>query len=216
MTLNRRAFIGGSLLATGALFTPRGMAAPASQLPSTTPVAGVMPAQEPSHSPAMLEKALAALDRHSDQVVHRDRLGIADFSAPSGEYRFHLVNVEQGAIERSLLVSHGRGSDPRNSGFAKRFSNLPGSHASSLGSYLTGEAYVGKHGRSRRLHGLEDRNDLAFDRAIVMHGAGYVDRGMARTQGRVGRSLGCFAFERREIDHVLDWLGRGRLLFALD
>lgn len=212
MKMNRRAFIGSSLLATGAICVPGSIAAAGSQMskqhPTSTP--------QTHDAPPMLAKALAALDKHSRRIVHRDRLGIADYSVHSGEFRFHLVNVEQGAVERSLLVSHGRGSDPRNSGYAKHFSNRPGSYASSLGSYLTGKTYYGKHGHSRRLHGLDESNDQAFNRAIVVHGASYVDSGMARDHGRVGRSLGCFAFEKREIEGVLDWLGPDRLLFATD
>ncbi|GAA4644083.1 hypothetical protein GCM10023115_20430 [Pontixanthobacter gangjinensis] len=166
--------------------------------------------------PPLLQKALAALDRHSAHFTYRDRIGLVDFAKHSGKTRFHVADIEGGSILRSLLVSHGRGSDPDNSGYATRFSNRPGSHASSNGSYLTGDAYVGKHGRSRRLHGLDEANDQAFQRAIVIHGAGYVDRTMAELQGRVGRSLGCFAFELSEIGGVLELLGPGRLLFAAD
>ncbi len=147
-------------------------------------------------------------------VVHRDRIGVADYSQGSGDARFHLVNVDERRIEASFLVSHGRGSDPKNSGFVERFSNLPGSNASSSGSFLTDATYYGKHGRSRRLLGLEPENNLAWERAIVIHGAAYVDRSVAELEGRVGRSLGCFAFEEAKIDEILKRLGRGRLLFS--
>ncbi len=167
-----------------------------------------------TNSPAVIDWALAALDRHSARITNRDRIGIADFSAPSGDFRFHIVDVASGTITHSLLVAHGKGSDPTNSGMAKRFSNLPGSNASSLGSFMTGDEYFGKHGRSRRLHGLDDQNSLAYERAIVIHGARYVDSAMAKRQGRVGRSFGCFAFEQDKIDQVLDLLGPGQLLFA--
>lgn len=144
----------------------------------------------------------------------RDMIGVVDFSIRSCEPRFHIVDAANGRVTKSLLVAHGKGSDPSNSGWAERFSNRPGSNASSVGSFLTGETYHGKHGRSQRLHGLDEANDLAFDRAIVIHGASYVDAGMAQSQGRVGRSLGCFSVERNEIDQVIDLLGPGRLLFA--
>jgi len=212
MILNRRAFIGTSLLATGAIFAPGSFAAPNNRLPRPSP----KPEALPQGATPLLAKALAALDEHAGRIAYRDRLGVADYSSHSGAFRFHLVNLEKGAIERSLLVSHGRGSDPHNSGYAERFSNQPGSNATSLGSYVTGETYFGKHGRSRRLHGLDARNSEAYNRAIVVHGASYVDIGMAREMGRVGRSLGCFAFEKVEIDSVLDWLGPDRLLFATD
>lgn len=167
-----------------------------------------------SEPDGVLGQALRALERHAGKIVNRDRLGIADYGLSSGEFRFHIVDIEGGEIMHSYLVSHGRGSDPRNSGFVESFSNVPGSNASSKGSFVTGEAYVGKHGRSRRLHGLEPQNDHAFERAIVIHGASYVDRAMAQNSGRVGRSLGCFAFERSKIEEVLELLGPGRLLYS--
>lgn len=204
MKLDRRQFLGASIAAASSLIVPAGHSGPAR-----------LPVEEiPVGRPPLLQRALAALDRHSAHFVHRDRLGIADFAAHSGEMRFHLVDIEGGQILRSLLVSHGQGSDPANSGYATRFSNRPQSHASSKGSYLTGEAYVGKHGQSRRLHGLDAENDRAFERAIVIHGASYVDRSMAEREGRVGRSWGCFAFEQSEIAEVLELLGPGRLLLA--
>ncbi|MEL1249271.1 murein L,D-transpeptidase catalytic domain family protein [Aurantiacibacter gilvus] len=174
----------------------------------------VPPPTAPPAPQGVLGEALAALERHRATVTFADRIGIADYTAHSREFRFHLADVEAGAITKSFLVSHGRGSDPANRGFAERFSNVPGSNASSRGSYVTGAEYVGKHGRSRRLHGLEDDNNNAFDRAIVIHGADYVDSAMAENQGRVGRSLGCFAFEQGEIATILELLGEGRLLYA--
>lgn len=213
MKFSRRAFMGASIAAGGALFTPHSIAAPTSAPLPTSPVtpAGSLPPIQPR---GIYAEAFDALGRHAAQITHRDRLAIADYSAHSGEFRFHIVNAESGETIRSLLVSHGRGSDPANTGFVQRFSNVPGSYASSRGSYVTGEEYVGKHGRSRRLHGLEPDNSRAFERAIVIHGADYVDHTMAESSGRVGRSLGCFAFEQSEISHVIELLGPGRLLFA--
>jgi hypothetical protein len=117
-------------------------------------------------------------------------------------------------ISSSYLVAHGKGSDPENSGWVQRLSNEPGSNASCGGSFLTGDVYVGKHGRSRRLVGLEPVNDMAADRGIVIHAASYVDDAQARAQGRIGRSQGCFAVSYSDISEVLDRLGPGRLLFA--
>jgi len=157
---------------------------------------------------------MAALDKHNPKIVKRDIIGIVDFRAASGQKRMQLVDLGNGRVVDNFLVSHGKGSDPGHTGWVKTFSNRPGSNASSRGSYLTGEAYYGKHGRSLRLHGLDPENDLAYPRAIVIHGANYVDAAMARSRGRIGRSLGCFAFEQGEIGTVLERLGPGRLLFA--
>lgn len=203
MTLSRRHFLGASLVLSAGLVAPSALAAPRVSAQIAT-----------GSRPPLLPQALAALDRHGARINSRDLIGVADFSSHSRETRFHLVDLASGRIRNSLLVAHGRGSDPVNTGFVQKFSNRPGSNASSEGSFLTGDAYVGRHGRSRRLHGLEPQNNLAFDRAIVIHGADYVDMGMALRQGRVGRSQGCFVFEQNEIDNVLRQIGPGRLLFA--
>lgn len=157
--------------------------------------------------------AKAALERHAGAIAHRDLVGIADFSQPSRKERFYLVDLLNGRT-RTLLVSHGSGSDPQHSGWLKRFSNEPNSNASSAGAYLTGAEYVGKHGRSMRLAGLEPSNSNAEPRAIVVHGAWYVSPEMAAQHGKIGRSQGCFAFDEAELAGVLEQLGPGRLLLA--
>ncbi|CAH0496940.1 hypothetical protein NVSP9465_01989 [Novosphingobium sp. CECT 9465] len=164
--------------------------------------------------PLMVRRAVAALDAHGGHIRHRDLVGFVDFAQASREARFHLIDIEGGKVISSHLVSHGSGSDPANSGWVQRFSNQMGSNASSPGAFLTGAGYSGKHGRSRRLIGLEDRNSAAMERGIVIHAAAYVDPDMARTQGRIGRSQGCFAFSNSDIGGILERLGEGRLLFA--
>lgn len=162
----------------------------------------------------LVPRALAALDRHSAVIAVRDRIGIVDFSQPSREARFHIVDLAGGTVSAPLLVAHGKGSDPANRGIAEHFSNQLGSDASSRGSFVTGEIYFGKHGRSRRLIGLEPENDRAMERGIVIHAASYVDQSLVAMQGRIGRSQGCFAVNPRVIAQVLEQLGPGRLLFA--
>ncbi|MGH2322743.1 murein L,D-transpeptidase catalytic domain-containing protein, partial [Enterococcus faecalis] len=88
--------------------------------------------------------------------------------------------------------AHGSGSDPSHTGFLKRFSNDPGSNASSEGAFLTADYYVGKHGRSQRLIGLDATNDNALSRAIVVHSAWYANPDMIRSHGMLGRSQCCF------------------------
>lgn len=171
------------------------------------------PARQPE-LPPLIEEALAALSEHSAQVVHQDRIGVVDFSLPSSEPRFHIVDVSTGQIERSWLVAHGSGSDPAGTGRLQSFSNEPGSHATSRGAYLTANPYYGKYGRSQRLIGLDPENDMAMDRAIVIHGAPYVDSALIPVQGRIGRSQGCFAFELDEVGAVMNLLGEGRMIYA--
>ncbi|AMU93871.1 hypothetical protein AOA14_04545 [Sphingopyxis terrae subsp. terrae NBRC 15098] len=163
--------------------------------------------------PQLLRKALAAIDRHAKSIRHRDRIAIVDFSAPSSEPRLHFLDVESGRASR-LLVAHGSGSDPHHTGYAERFSNAPGSNASSEGAFVTGDYYVGKHGRSQRLAGLDPTNDHAMERAIVIHGAWYANEDMIAVHGKLGRSQGCFAVGETCLKATFDHLGTGRLLYA--
>jgi hypothetical protein len=160
-------------------------------------------------SPALLKRALAALDRHGGAITNRDTLAIADFSLPSHTPRFHMVDIASGRVS-SHLVAHGRGSDPAHTGWLQRFSNAPQSNATSEGAYRT----AGKHGRSIRLTGLDATNSNALSRAIVVHAAWYVSPEMARAHGVLGRSEGCFALSNASIPEVLARLGSGRLIYA--
>lgn len=197
MNLSRRGFIGALGVGLAGLTAPAAFASVRTSPP-----------------PRLLAAAQAALDRHGAMIRHRDVVGLVDFAAPSGTPRFQIVDLGNGRTLANLLVAHGRGSDPGNTGFLQRFSNHPGSHASSPGSYLVSDTYMGKYGRSRRLIGLDPDNDQALARAIVIHRADYVSHGMAKTSGRVGRSLGCFTVANADITTALAMLGPGRLLFA--
>jgi len=202
MKLNRRRFLGVVGLGSAGLIVAPGTAIPR---------AGGVSLR--AAEPPLLAETRAALERHGARIVHRDVVGVVDFAAPSRQPRFHMVNLADGNVS-TFLVAHGRGSDPDNSGWVEQLSNRPGSNASCGGSFLTGDIYYGKHGRSRRLAGLERENDMAGPRGIVIHAASYVDDGMAQSLGRIGRSQGCFAVSQSDIADVLDRLGPGRLLLA--
>ena len=109
-------------------------------------------------------------------------------------------------------MAHGRGSGEN---LAKVFSNVSGSHASSLGLFLTRNTYQGRNGYSLRMEGLEPGiNDAAMERAIVMHGAPYVDPLFASKQGRLGRSFGCPAVREAVARGMIDVLKDGQFVFA--
>jgi hypothetical protein len=167
----------------------------------------------PKEQPKLVREALAALDRHSRLVPHRDRIAIVDFSAPSSQPRMQLLDIESGKT-RDFLVAHGSGSDPEHTGFLHRFSNQPDSNASSQGAFVTANYYVGKHGRSQRLLGLDPTNNNALERAIVVHGAWYAEADMIRSRGKLGRSQGCFAVGDSELAHLFERLGTGRMIYA--
>jgi hypothetical protein len=164
-------------------------------------------------APGLLRRALDALDLHGELIAHRDFLGIADFSLPSRSPRFHLLNLSDGSV-RSHWVAHGRGSDPAHTGWLERFSNEPRSNATSAGAYRTDAAYLGAHGHSIRLEGLDPTDSNAAARAIVVHGAWYVSEEIIGRFGMLGRSEGCFAVSRASLDEVLTRLGPGRLIYA--
>lgn len=164
-------------------------------------------------NPLLLERAKAALDEKGPLIQHRDVIGITDFSRPSRDPRFYLVNLLSGFVTE-YQVAHGRGSDPAHSGWLERFSNVPGSEASSKGSYVTGDIYHGKYGRSLRLTGLDHTNDNALSRAIVVHAAWYAEPDVVEQYGKLGRSEGCFALSETNLQYLLFQLGPGRLLYA--
>lgn len=167
----------------------------------------------PASTADLISKAKAAMAAHGKRIAHHDRAAIADFSRPSSAPRFLLLDFEAGRT-RTIRVAHGRGSDPAHSGWLQSFSNRNGSNATSRGAYATGPLYVGQHGRSQRLTGLDPSNDQAEPRAIVIHGAWYANDDMIRKHGMLGRSEGCFAVSESAIGPLLDWLGEGRLLYA--
>ena len=189
----------------------------AAQLPDwiTQPSApGAAPLPAPVQAPvdylAVARKQLALQTRNIHQT---DRVGIVDFGLPSSRPRFALVDMVAGKIEM-FPVTHGRGSDPQHDGWLKRFSNAPGSLASSRGAYRTSDYYWGSNGSSMRLAGLEADNSNADMRAIVVHGAWYAEPSLIATQGKLGRSEGCFVFGEELLPMILYKLGPGRLLFA--
>jgi hypothetical protein len=162
---------------------------------------------------SLLRRALDALQQHHDSISYRDFIGVADFSLPSRAPRFHLVSLADGTVQ-SHLVAHGKGSDPSRTGWLEHFSNEPHSNATSAGAYRTGSLYVGAHGHSMRLEGLDPTNSNALSRAIVVHGAWYVNKERISDSGMLGRSQGCFAVADSSLPEIMARLGPGRLIYA--
>jgi len=218
-SFDRAAFTRRNLLTTG-LIVAGAAACPAS---AQLAVRGVAPVKSPGsdapdHSPRavrpeLFRQAMAALQRHGGRIAHRDRIAIADFAQPSSRPRFHLVDLANGAT-KTFLVAHGSGSDPEHSGWLQRFSNAPNSNASCEGAFLASDYYVGKHGRSQRLVGLDSTNDNALARAIVVHSAWYADEDMIAKHGMLGRSQGCFAVGEAHLAEVFERLGPDRMIFS--
>ena len=141
-----------------------------------------------------------------------ETLTVIDYSKPSSERRLWVFDLKSKELVYEELVAHGQGSGAN---MATQFSNEDESHQTSLGLFVTRDTYVGKNGYSLRLDGLDRGvNDRARDRAIVMHGAPYVDAQLAATQGRIGRSWGCPALRPAIASKVIDRIRGGSVIFS--
>ena len=157
-------------------------------------------------------RAMSCSLRQSGASPGNSTLSVIDYSRPSTERRLWVFDLKKTVLLYAEHVAHGRNSGEN---FANAFSNRESSHQSSLGLFATAETYNGGNGYSLRMDGLEPGvNDLARARAIVMHGAPYVDPVMAQRQGRLGRSFGCPAVRPAVANSVIDTLKEGQLVFA--
>ena len=159
----------------------------------------------------VFKKALQAfVILEKEGPVAKNLLTVIDFSLPSTEKRLWVIDLENKKVIENLVVSHGKNSGMNK---AKSFSNVPNSFQSSLGAYVTGETYTGKHGLSLRLDGVEKGiNDNARNRAIVIHTAAYANPSVIKLQGRLGRSLGCPAIQEDKLE-VINYISGGSVLY---
>lgn len=141
--------------------------------------------------------------------LRTDLVVLIDFSLNSAKPRLFVVDLKTNAIE-SYHVAHGKGSDANNDGMAEKFSNVPGSDATSLGFYKTAETYIGKHGLSLKMDGLEATNSNARARSVVIHPADYV----YEANKQAGRSWGCFALAPSVAPKLIEKLKGGVLIYA--
>jgi hypothetical protein len=163
--------------------------------------------------PEVLRLALRAQARaQAAGLTTSPVLTVIDYSLPSRARRLWVLDVRGGRVLARELVAHGRNSGDD---LPHRFSNRAGSLQSSLGLFLTGRVYRGKHGISLRLRGLDPRlNGRAEERAIVVHGADYVSQRTIAALGRLGRSQGCPALDRAVARRVIELIRGGTALFA--
>lgn len=201
--MNRRDLIKGSL-AAGAALTLGGT------LPTRL---AAQPRAGTARDRALFDIAKRELDRAGEAIWRKDIVGIADYGVHSARRRFYLVNLGLEEVH-AFHVSHGAGSDPDHNGWLDSYSNEVGSNATSRGSYVTWEWYQGRYGTSVRLGGLDETNDAALRRYIVMHHARYAEPAHLARWGRMGRSNGCFAFGTDDFRQMLLNLSGGRLLCA--
>jgi hypothetical protein len=149
---------------------------------------------------------------NSGDIAMPPTLTLIDYSRPSVEPRLWVFDTHSGQLLYKELVAHGKGTGEN---MATQFSDTDNSHQSSLGLFVTADTYIGQNGYSLRLNGLEPGfNSRARDRAIVMHGAPYVDAQFAAKQGRLGRSWGCPALREAVAHKVIDTVRDGGVIFS--
>jgi hypothetical protein len=157
---------------------------------------------------------LTALHRlqASGAKVRSDVLTVIDYTKPSTERRLWVFDLTHMSVLFQELTAHGRNSGDN---LAVRFSNAPNSLMTSLGAFLTGDTYIGKHGLSLRLRGMEKGvNDNSMERAIVIHAAAYVSDPIAKAKGRIGRSWGCPAVRPEISRSLIEAVQGGTLVLA--
>ena len=168
----------------------------------------------PAADPHVLELALGAMACAQSEGLGVDasKLAVIDYSRSSLSPRLWVFDLSAQHLLYEDVVAHGQGSG---GDVPSRFSNDDGTHASSLGLFLTADTYTGHNGYSLRMRGLEPGiNDAAMERAIVMHGAAYVDPLAGQRQGRLGRSWGCPALRSEVAKPIIDVLKDGQFVFS--
>jgi hypothetical protein len=145
------------------------------------------------------------------EVSNNHMITIADFSQPSTQKRLYVVDLDSKKVLFNTLVAHGKNTGKL---WATSFSNSASSLKSSPGFYVTENTYDGDNGFSLRLNGLEKNiNDNAHSRAVVMHGAPYVNEAFANSKGFLGRSWGCPAIPTAQTKAIINTIKDGSCLF---
>jgi hypothetical protein len=161
----------------------------------------------------VFEKALTGFYnmKYSGLLHAKSVLTIADFDQESSKKRLYIIDLASKKLVLNTWVAHGQNSGGDKPSY---FSNNINSNQSSLGFYLTGEIYYGKHGRSLKLDGMDQGfNSNARERSIVVHGASYVSQKSIDQLGRLGRSQGCPAVPAKLADQVINTISDRTVLF---
>lgn len=161
----------------------------------------------------VFEQALYELKllNSKNKLANDTILTIIDYTKNCNQERFFIIDLKNTRLLKNTLVAHGKNSGVY---IASNFSNMPKSHKSSLGTFITGNTYNGKHGYSLRLDGIDKGlNDNARQRAIVIHGASYVSEDFINRTGRIGRSFGCPALPIEENKEIINLIKNQSCLY---
>jgi hypothetical protein len=166
-------------------------------------------------SPVVYREALLgyySLQQRGLATTDQQVVTIIDFALPSSQKRLWVVDLRAQKVLFHTLVAHGKNSGEDQ---ARTFSNVEGSEMSSLGFYVTGQTYRGKHGLTLKLHGQDaNYNTNAARRAVVVHSANYVSEAFVRQHGRLGRSQGCPALPPAQSPQIIRVIKNGTVLYA--
>jgi len=164
-------------------------------------------------NPNIVRLALTAYEKaHSQKLVNKPMLTVIDYSKKSIEKRLWVFDLNTNELLIETYVTHGEGSGKKR---ARRFSNKEGTHRTSIGVFTTAETYRGVYGYALRLDGHEEGfNDQARKRAIVIHGADYVNEGYIEKHGRLGTSFACPAVDDAIAQQLIDTIKEGSLVLA--
>ncbi|KTD17024.1 murein L,D-transpeptidase catalytic domain family protein [Legionella jordanis] len=167
----------------------------------------------PQLNKKVLKLALTAYKKAADKgAVKKPVLTVIDYSLPSNKQRMWVFDVSKERLLYNTYVAHGRNSG---GDVPRHFSNKPSSKATSLGTYITRDTYMGSKGYSLNLQGLERGfNDNAYNRRVVIHGAWYVEPDFIRKAGRAGRSWGCPSIAKTLAKPVINTIKNGSVVFA--
>ncbi|MDR9829524.1 murein L,D-transpeptidase catalytic domain family protein [Vibrio sp. FNV 38] len=149
-----------------------------------------------------------------NQAAERKKslLTIIDYSLPSTEKRFFVIDLDKQELLYHTYVSHGVNSGGKT---ATKFSNVVNSRKTSLGTFITDDTYYGGNGYSLRLDGLtRGINDKARERYIVVHGADYATESFIQQNGYLGRSWGCPALPPELSREIIDLIKDGSVIYA--
>ena len=167
----------------------------------------------PELNKKVLAYALTAYHKASHNgAVKKPVLTVIDYSLPSSKQRMWIFDVNKERLLYQTYVAHGQ-----NSGMTvpNHFSNQSSSKATSLGTFVTKDTYIGHKGYSLNLQGLEKGfNDNAYNRRVVMHGAWYVEPSFIKQSGRAGRSWGCPSIAQSLAKPVINAIKGGSVIFA--
>jgi len=189
--------------------------------PSPAPVQMQIPVTLPPPPPVVIPEGISAEVWHHALAAHAEAktagqttsplVTVIDYSRPATEKRLWVVDLQSDSVLAREYVAHGEGSGGLE---ATRFSNRDGSHQSSLGTFITGETFVGIRGRSLPLHGLEPGiNDNAYTRGLLIHGTQTVSEARA-LRGTMGVTEGCAGVPSKSAKRLINLIGTGTVVFV--